>query len=94
LARKQSRYANVFHSNRNTHLEYHIIQALLAKNAKVYIATRNKDKSLSAIDELKKQTGKQAFFLALDLADLKSVKACAEEFLKYAVVIFHASFSQ
>ncbi len=57
-------------------------QALLAKNAKVYIATRNKEKSLAAIEELRKATGKEALFLPLDLADLKNVKVAAEEFLR------------
>jgi retinol dehydrogenase 12 len=55
---------------------------LLAKNAKVYIATRNKDKALSAIEELRTETGKQALFLQLDLADLTSVKSTAQEFLR------------
>ncbi|KAI0777908.1 NAD(P)-binding protein [Irpex lacteus] len=58
------------------------VKALLLKNAKVYIATRNKKKSLSAIEQLKKETGNEALFLSLDLSDLKSVKASAEEFLQ------------
>jgi hypothetical protein len=33
-------------------------------------------------------TGKDAFFLKLDLADLKAVKAAAEEFLRYGTT-FH-----
>lgn len=48
----------------------------------MYIATRNKEKSLSAIEQLKKETGNEALFLSLDLSDLKSVKASAEEFLQ------------
>ena len=59
------------------------IQVLLAHNAKVYIAVRNEDKAKSAIAELKEQTGKEAIFLKLDLADLKSVKSSAEEFIRY-----------
>jgi retinol dehydrogenase 12 len=66
------------------------IQALLAKNAKVYIATRNKEKSLAAIEELKKETGNEALFLPLDLANLSSVKACAEEFLRYVAIFDNA----
>ncbi|KAI0700474.1 NAD(P)-binding protein [Cytidiella melzeri] len=58
------------------------VRVLLTKNAKVYIATRNKEKSLAVIEDLKKQTGKEALFLQLDLSDLKSVKAFAEEFLR------------
>ena len=58
------------------------IQVLLARNAKVYIAVRNEDKANSAITELKEQTGKEAIFLKLDLADLKAVKSSAEEFIR------------
>ena len=65
-------------------VELNNIQALLAHNAKVYIAVRNEEKAKSAIDELKEQTGKEAIFLKLDLADLKSVKSSAEEFMRYA----------
>ncbi|KAI0345469.1 NAD(P)-binding protein [Trametopsis cervina] len=65
----------------NTGVGKETVKALLAKNAKVYIATRNKEKSLSTIQDLQRETGKEALFLPLDLADLKSVKASAEEFL-------------
>ena len=55
---------------------------LLSKGAKVYIAARSEKKSQKAIDELKQETGKESvFFLKLDLADLVSVKAAAEEFI-------------
>jgi len=57
-------------------------KALLSKGAKVYIAARSEEKSQRAIDELKQETGKDTvFFLKLDLADLVSVKAAAEEFI-------------
>jgi retinol dehydrogenase 12 len=56
---------------------------LLVRNAKVYIAVRNEEKANSAITELKEQTGKEAIFLKLDLADLKSIKSSAEEFIRY-----------
>ena len=47
----------------------------------MYIAGRSEEKSLKAIDELKKETEKDSvFFLKLDLADLVSIKAAAEEF--------------
>jgi len=55
-------------------------KALLSHNAKVYIGARSEDKAKSAITELKEQTGKEAIFLKLDLADLKSVKASVKEF--------------
>ncbi|KAH9179021.1 NAD-P-binding protein [Lactarius sanguifluus] len=57
-------------------------RVLLAKGAKVYIATRSEEKSQKVIEELKKETGKDSiFFLKLDLADLVSVKAAAEEYI-------------
>ena len=54
----------------------------MAHNAKVYIAVRSEEKAKSAIAELKEQTGKEAIFLKLDLADLKAVKSSAEEFIR------------
>ena len=55
---------------------------LLSKGAKVYIAARSQEKSQKAIDELKKETGKESvFFLKLDLTDLVAIKAAAEEFI-------------
>jgi len=55
---------------------------LLSKGARVYIAARSEEKSQRAIEELKRETGKESvFFLKLDLADLVSVKAAAEEFI-------------
>ena len=61
-----------------TELHY---QVLLQRNAKVYIASRNKDKASKAAASLKEVTGKEPFFIELDLADLSSVKKAAEEFL-------------
>ena len=57
-----------------------LVQALLAHNAKVYIAARSQGKAVEAIKELKEETGKEGIFLKLDLSDLKAVKAAAEEF--------------
>jgi len=59
-------------------------QGLLAKNAKVYIATRDEEKTKAAIEDLKLTTGKEAIFLKLDLSSLASIKAAAEEFLRWA----------
>lgn len=56
------------------------MQVLLAHNAKVYVAGRSMDKVNSAIEELKQETGKQAYALQLDLADLRSIKAAAQVF--------------
>lgn len=58
-------------------------RALLSKNAKVYVATRNEDRAEAAIEDLKRATGNEAIFLKLDLSSLESVKAAAEEFLKH-----------
>ncbi|KAH9019615.1 NAD-P-binding protein [Lactarius hengduanensis] len=57
-------------------------RVLLLKGARVYIATRSEEKSQKAIEELKKETGKDSiFFLKLDLSDLVSIKAAAEEYI-------------
>ena len=48
----------------------------------MYIAARNAEKSVEAIRDLMAITGKEARFIQLDLADLKSVKKAASEFLK------------
>jgi NAD(P)-dependent dehydrogenase (short-subunit alcohol dehydrogenase family) len=55
---------------------------LLSKGAKVYIATRSDDNEKGVIEKLKEVTGKDSiFFLNLNLSDLHSVKAAAEEFI-------------
>ena len=56
---------------------------LLSKGAKVYIACPDAEKVQAVIDELKNWTKKDSiFFLMLDLADLTSIKAAAQEFLR------------
>ncbi|KAF9479836.1 NAD(P)-binding protein [Pholiota conissans] len=64
----------------NTGIGKETAKALLEHNAKVYIAARSSEKATKAIQELKTATGKEALYLKLDLADLKSVKAAVEEF--------------
>jgi retinol dehydrogenase-12 len=64
------------------HTDASVFQVLLTKNAKVYIACRDKAKGEAVVGELKEVTGKEAIFLQLDLANLKSIKAAAEEFLR------------
>jgi NAD(P)-dependent dehydrogenase (short-subunit alcohol dehydrogenase family) len=68
-----------------------LLQALLLHNAKVYMAMRNRERGEAAIEILQEDTGKTAIFLKLDLADLKSVKATSEEFLRcvYTVIRVH-----
>ncbi|KIM40868.1 hypothetical protein M413DRAFT_27993 [Hebeloma cylindrosporum] len=64
----------------NTGIGKETARALLAHNAKVYIATRNQGKAEEAIKELKEETGKEGIFLKLDLSDLNAIKSAAEEF--------------
>ena len=59
------------------------VQALLIKNAKVYMAPRNKQKAQAAIADLKRDTGKDAVFLETDLADLNSIKRAVEQFTRF-----------
>jgi len=65
----------------NTGVGFETAKALLAHNAKVYIAARSQEKGQAAIERLQKVTGKKGIFLKLDLADLKAVKSAAEDFL-------------
>jgi NAD(P)-dependent dehydrogenase (short-subunit alcohol dehydrogenase family) len=58
------------------------VKALLAHKAKVYILSRDPTKSAEAINILKSETGQDAHFIQLDLADLASVKRAADEFKK------------
>ncbi|KZV62183.1 NAD(P)-binding protein [Peniophora sp. CONT] len=57
------------------------VKALLTRNAKVYLAARSESKAQKAIEELKDETGKEALFLQLDLADLSAVRSSADSFL-------------
>lgn len=57
------------------------VRSLLRHNAKVYMASRNAEKAKVAIDELKRDTGREAHFLQLDLSSLKGTRKAAEEFL-------------
>jgi retinol dehydrogenase-12 len=57
----------------------HTVRALLAHNAKVYVAGRDQAKAANAIAQLRSETGNEAIFLKLDLGNLKSVKAAAAE---------------
>ncbi|KAF8883529.1 NAD-P-binding protein [Infundibulicybe gibba] len=66
----------------NSGLGLETIKVLVSRGAKVYMASRSEEKAKQAISEVEKETGKSPVFLKLDLADLDSVKAAAEEFLK------------
>lgn len=64
----------------NTGVGKETVKALLAHNAKVYIAVRSQEKAEEAIKDLREETGKDAHFLKLDLADLKSIEAAVKTF--------------
>ena len=52
------------------------------------MASRNRERAEEAIADLKKQTGKEAVCLDLDLASLKSIKKAAETFLRSVIIVF------
>ncbi|KAJ7110090.1 NAD(P)-binding protein [Mycena epipterygia] len=64
----------------NGGIGYEIIKVLLTKNAKVYMLSRSKERAEAAISRLKSETGKEALFIQLDLADLDSVRKAVDEF--------------
>ncbi|KAI0723642.1 NAD-P-binding protein [Fomitopsis betulina] len=57
------------------------IKVLLLRNAKVYMASRSREKAEVAIAELRNETGREAVFLELDLSSLASVRKAASDFL-------------
>ena len=69
----------------SSHLTENCQQALLMHNAKVYMASRNEEKALAAITQLERETGRRAIFLKLDLANLSSVKAAAQQFMRFVL---------
>ncbi|HEX5062480.1 MAG TPA: SDR family oxidoreductase [Kofleriaceae bacterium] len=61
---------------------------LARRGAHVILACRSLDKTQPVIDEIKKETGNDKIeFVALDLADLASVRRCAEELLARKIPI-------
>ena len=61
-----------------------VARILYAKHAKVYIAARSEEKAASAIESIKASCPSSEgalTFLKLDLADLTTIKASADEFL-------------
>jgi NAD(P)-dependent dehydrogenase (short-subunit alcohol dehydrogenase family) len=66
----------------NTGIGRETASALAGRGAKVFLACRSEANTRPVIDEIVAQTGNSALeFLALDLGDLLSVRACAETFL-------------
>lgn len=53
----------------------------------MYIGARDEAKARAAIEDLHSTTGKEAHFLKVDLADLKSVKSAAEQFTRYKILL-------
>jgi retinol dehydrogenase-12 len=66
----------------NTGIGRETARALAGRGARVYLACRSETKTRPVIDEVVAQTGDRGVeFLPLDLADLGSVRDCAERFL-------------
>ncbi|OAP59423.1 hypothetical protein AYL99_06721 [Fonsecaea erecta] len=68
----------------NTGVGYQVASILYGHNAKVYVAARTESKALAAIDAIQKEHPKsqgKLEYLHLDLSDLSTIKASAEDFL-------------
>ncbi|OAL36367.1 hypothetical protein AYO20_04263 [Fonsecaea nubica] len=68
----------------NTGVGYQVASILYSHNAKVYIAARTESKALAAIDSIKQEHPKsqgKLEYLFLNLSDLSTIKASAEDFL-------------
>lgn len=66
----------------NTGIGRATVTALASRGARVYAACRSERKGRAAVAEMVAATGNEAvFLLPLDLADLASVRTCAQEFL-------------
>ncbi|EXJ86643.1 hypothetical protein A1O3_03596 [Capronia epimyces CBS 606.96] len=68
----------------NTGIGYQLASILYGHNGKVYVAARTESKARAAIDQIRQDhptsTG-QLEYLHLDLSDLSSIKASADDFL-------------
>ena len=68
----------------NTGVGYQVAGVLYAHNAKVWVAARTESKALQAIESIKKEHPKsrgKLEYLYLNLSDLSTIKASAEDFL-------------
>jgi len=66
----------------NTGIGFATAKALAGRGWRVHVAARSRDKGEAAVAAIKASAGSDSvFFLALDLADLSSVRACADSFL-------------
>ncbi|KAI5955430.1 hypothetical protein CANMA_004610 [Candida margitis] len=74
----------------NAGLGYQTVKSLAGSTkAKIYIFSRNKEKTLEGIEQLKKEVAdeykvknREIGFIQVDLSDLTSIKPAVEEFLK------------
>jgi dehydrogenase/reductase SDR family protein 13 len=67
----------------NTGIGRETALALARGGARVFVASRSEPKTRPVMDEMATQTGaKSVEFLRLDLGDLASVRACADQFLR------------
>ncbi|KIW66226.1 hypothetical protein PV04_08426 [Phialophora macrospora] len=68
----------------NAGVGYQVVSILYGQNAKVYVAARTEAKARAAIDAIKKAHPKsqgELEYLHLNLSDLSTIKASAEDFL-------------
>jgi NAD(P)-dependent dehydrogenase (short-subunit alcohol dehydrogenase family) len=66
----------------NTGIGAETVRALAARGAQVWLACRSAERTQPVIEKISAETGNaQLHFLALDLGDLDSVRACADSFL-------------
>ncbi|KAL9710111.1 short-chain alcohol dehydrogenase [Leucoagaricus gongylophorus] len=76
----------------NSGIGYETVKVLLLKNAKVYMASRSKERAEEAIATLKEETGNEAIFLQLDLSSWDSVRKASDE-LKLKETAIHVLFN-
>lgn len=65
----------------NTGIGLVTARELVKRGARVFIACRSAERARPAAEEIKKETGQSVELLDLDLADLDSVRRCADSFL-------------
>ncbi|KAG8806202.1 hypothetical protein FRC17_005128, partial [Serendipita sp. 399] len=69
-------------SGANTGIGYVACKMLLQSGAKMYMMSRDSQKSREAVERMKQETGKEAIeLIPVDLSDLHSVRKAAETFL-------------
>jgi NAD(P)-dependent dehydrogenase (short-subunit alcohol dehydrogenase family) len=71
---------NVLITGANTGIGLATARTLASRGARVFIACRNLTLAQAAAAEVYEQTGRTLEVLALDLADLESVRACGQRF--------------